>query len=62
MGVQVDKFEAAIFIGLARLFVGAFAVGLIRKIGIRILMMGSSFGMAVCMVLSGYFTLYPEKG
>ncbi|KAJ1527563.1 hypothetical protein ONE63_007529 [Megalurothrips usitatus] len=62
MGVKVDAFQAAIYIGLTRFTVGLVAVGLVRGVGIRKLMVGSSFGMAVCMVLSGYFTLYPEKG
>lgn len=62
MGVRVDPFQAAILVGLVRFCFGLVAVGLIRKVGNRKLMMTSSFSMAVCMMLSGYFTLYPEKG
>ncbi|KAK3912061.1 Facilitated trehalose transporter Tret1 [Frankliniella fusca] len=61
MKVSFSAFDAAIFIGLTRLVIGMLAIGLIRGVGIRKLMVGSSFGMAVCMVLSGYFTLYQEK-
>ncbi|XP_034248386.1 facilitated trehalose transporter Tret1-like [Thrips palmi] len=62
MGVQVDPFQAAILVGLTRLFTGVLAVVLIRKVGNRRLMTTASLGMAVCMMLSGYFTLYPENG
>lgn len=62
MGVEVDPFQAAILVGLVRFCMGLVAVALIRRVGNRRLMTASSLGMAVCMLLSGYFTLHPEKG
>ncbi|KAJ1524523.1 hypothetical protein ONE63_011015 [Megalurothrips usitatus] len=62
MGVQVDAFQAAIYIGLVRFFMGMVAVVLIRGVGVRPLVLGSSMGMAACMAVSGYFTLHPEHG
>lgn len=61
MGVKVDAFQAAVYVGVTRFVCSTMTVFLLRGVGIRKPMLGSSFGMAVCMMLSGYFTLYPEK-
>jgi MFS family permease len=58
----MDPSMATILVGLMRLVMSFFNTALLRRFGRRPLCMLSACGMAVCMVVSGWSTLYIFDG
>lgn len=57
MGAGVDEYIASILVGLTRFLCSMVNTWLLRRYKRRALCIISSLGMAVCMIVSGYFTL-----
>jgi MFS family permease len=62
VGSSMDPSMATILVGLMRLVMSFFNTALLRRFGRRPLCMLSACGMAVCMIVSGWSTLYIFDG
>ncbi|XP_011701922.1 PREDICTED: facilitated trehalose transporter Tret1-like isoform X2 [Wasmannia auropunctata] len=61
-GTGVDEYLASILVGLTRFLCSMVNTWLLRRYRRRSLCIISSFGMALCMIVSGYFTLNIQNG
>ncbi|XP_018399769.1 PREDICTED: facilitated trehalose transporter Tret1-like [Cyphomyrmex costatus] len=62
VGAGVDAYLASILVGLTRFLCSMVNTWLLRRYKRRSLCIISSFGMALCMIVSGYFTLNIKNG
>ncbi|XP_011503775.1 PREDICTED: facilitated trehalose transporter Tret1-2 homolog [Ceratosolen solmsi marchali] len=62
VGAGFDPYIASILVGLTRFFCSMINTWLLRRYRRRILCIISSLGMAVCMTVSGYFTMRINDG
>jgi facilitated trehalose transporter len=62
VGAGFDPYMASILVGLTRFFCSMVNTWLLRRYRRRILCIISSLGMAVCMTVSGYFTMKISGG
>ncbi|KYN14356.1 Facilitated trehalose transporter Tret1 [Trachymyrmex cornetzi] len=62
VGAGVDAYLASILVGLTRFLCSMVNTWLLRRYKRRSLCIISSIGMAVCMIVSGYFTLNIKNG
>lgn len=62
VGATVDPYTSSVVVGLVRLIVGVATSFLLNKFGHRPLFLISSFGMAVSMAVSGYYTKQINDG
>lgn len=62
LGADVNSYIAAILVGLTRFFCSMVNTWLLRRYKRRPLCIISSLGMAVCMVVSGYYTMRINNG
>ncbi|XP_003424448.1 facilitated trehalose transporter Tret1-2 homolog isoform X3 [Nasonia vitripennis] len=62
VGAGFDPYIASILVGLTRFFCSMVNTWLLRRFRRRILCIVSSLGMAVCMTVSGYFTMRITAG
>ncbi|EFN62868.1 Sugar transporter ERD6-like 6 [Camponotus floridanus] len=62
VGAGVDEYLASILVGLTRFLCSMVNTWLLRRYKRRALCIISSFGMAICMTVSGYFTLNIKNG
>ncbi|KAL0107114.1 hypothetical protein PUN28_015566 [Cardiocondyla obscurior] len=62
VGAGVDAYMASILVGLTRFLCSMVNTWLLRRYKRRSLCIISSFGMALCMIVSGYFTLNIKNG
>ena len=58
----IDSHKASILVGLTRFFCSMVNTWLLRRFKRRPLCIISSLGMAMCMLVSGYFTLLIQEG
>lgn len=61
-GAGVDEYLASILVGLTRFLCSMVNTWLLRRYKRRALCIISSFGMATCMTISGYFSLNIKNG
>ncbi|XP_066995155.1 facilitated trehalose transporter Tret1-2 homolog isoform X2 [Anabrus simplex] len=61
-GSSVDPSIATILVGAVRCFMSLCNTALMKRFGRRPLCMLSGCGMAICMIVSGFFTLHYSKG
>lgn len=62
IGAGVNPYVASILVGLTRLFCSMVNTWLLRRFRRRTLCIVSSLGMAICMTVSGYFTMKILEG
>jgi len=62
VGAGVDAYLASILVGLTRFLCSMVNTWLLRRYKRRSLCIISSIGMALCMIVSGYFTLNIKNG
>uniref|UniRef100_A0A8D8FX92 Facilitated trehalose transporter Tret1 n=3 Tax=Culex pipiens TaxID=7175 RepID=A0A8D8FX92_CULPI len=62
VGTEVNAFTASIFVGLTRFTMSLLNAWLLKKFARRPLVMVSTTGMAICMAVSGLFTLWIKNG
>lgn len=62
VGAGVDEYIASILVGLTRFLCSMVNTWLLRRYKRRSLCIISSIGMALCMIVSGYFTLNIKNG
>ncbi|KAM0729527.1 Facilitated trehalose transporter Tret1 [Formica fusca] len=62
VGAGVDEYLASILVGLTRFLCSMVNTWLLRRYKRRALCIISSFGMALCMTVSGYFSLNIKNG
>lgn len=62
VGAGVDEYIASILVGLTRFLCSMVNTWLLRRFRRRPLCIISAFGMALCMIVSGYFTLNIKNG
>lgn len=62
VGAGVDEYIASILVGVTRFLCSMVNTWLLRRYKRRALCIISSLGMAVCMIVSGYFTLNIKNG
>ncbi|XP_055640398.1 facilitated trehalose transporter Tret1-2 homolog isoform X2 [Toxorhynchites rutilus septentrionalis] len=61
VGTEVNAFTASIFVGLTRFTMSLLNAWLLKKFARRHLTMVSTIGMAICMTVSGFFTLWIKE-
>uniref|UniRef100_A0A8D8UZF7 Facilitated trehalose transporter Tret1 n=1 Tax=Cacopsylla melanoneura TaxID=428564 RepID=A0A8D8UZF7_9HEMI len=62
MGSRMNVYIATVLVGVVRMLFGIFTSQLLRSFGRRSLTMFSGVGMAVCMIVSGYYTQLITQG
>ncbi|XP_011861463.1 PREDICTED: facilitated trehalose transporter Tret1-2 homolog isoform X1 [Vollenhovia emeryi] len=62
VGSGVNEYIASILVGVTRFLCSMVNTWLLRRYKRRILCIISSFGMALCMIVSGYYTLNIKNG
>ncbi|KFB53723.1 AGAP009745-PA-like protein [Anopheles sinensis] len=62
VGTEVNAFTASIFVGLTRFTMSLLNAWLLKRFPRRQLVMVSTTGMAICMFVSGLFTLWIKEG
>uniref|UniRef100_A0A182IKM6 Major facilitator superfamily (MFS) profile domain-containing protein n=1 Tax=Anopheles atroparvus TaxID=41427 RepID=A0A182IKM6_ANOAO len=62
VGTEVNAFTASIFVGLTRFTMSLLNAWLLKRFARRHLVMVSTTGMAICMFVSGLFTLWIKEG
>uniref|UniRef100_A0A6E8W0L2 MFS domain-containing protein n=1 Tax=Anopheles coluzzii TaxID=1518534 RepID=A0A6E8W0L2_ANOCL len=62
VGTEVNAFTASIFVGLTRFSMSLLNAWLLKRFPRRQLVMVSTTGMAICMFVSGLFTLWIKEG
>ncbi|KAG7210309.1 hypothetical protein KM043_011850 [Ampulex compressa] len=62
VGAGIDEYMASILVGVTRFLCSMVNTWLLRRYKRRPLCIISSLGMAVCMIVSGYFTLLIKNG
>lgn len=62
MGTDVDAYTASIFVGITRFVMSLLNSYLLKRFKRRQLVMFSSVAMAICMFISGAFTIWIKEG